>query len=267
MPSLPVWIITVSLAVCSAISVSSDDFVPKLYYFDLAGKAEGIRLACEYSGFEFEDIRLTRDQFAEMKANGQLQFGQVPALEVREGVLLVQSAAILRFIGKKTGLYPVDHELAAAVDALVDQETDLFAGLTVAKYPERFGFGQLANVDEKIRKYIMEDILTDTIIRHLRLLETMLIKTDNNTATNRACIDGRDRCEGDPSGTSSEAFWLAGAASPTIAEFTLVPRIRDLQALVDKEMDFDILVMFPKLRGLIDRFYNMPAIHAYYHKQ
>ena len=53
--------------------------------------------------------------------SGRLQFGQVPAMEVREGVMLTQSAAILRFIGKKTDLYPVDDEVAAAVDAIIDQ--------------------------------------------------------------------------------------------------------------------------------------------------
>jgi glutathione S-transferase len=57
-------------------------------------------------------------------ANGRLQFGQVPALEVREGVMLTQSAAILRYVGKKTGLYPADHEAAALVDAVIDQVGD-----------------------------------------------------------------------------------------------------------------------------------------------
>ena len=74
-------------------------------------------------------------------ARGVLAFGQVPALEVREGVMLVQSAAIMRYIGKhtsatcSTALYPEEAEAAAVVDALMDQEADLFAGLTVAKYP------------------------------------------------------------------------------------------------------------------------------------
>ena len=42
-------------------------FIPKLYYFDLAGKGEAIRLAAAYSGFAIEDIRLTRNEFAAMK--------------------------------------------------------------------------------------------------------------------------------------------------------------------------------------------------------
>ena len=42
----------------------------KLYYFDLAGKGECIRLACAYGGVELEDIRIpldNREKFEQMK--------------------------------------------------------------------------------------------------------------------------------------------------------------------------------------------------------
>jgi hypothetical protein len=39
------------------------EFVPKLYYFDVAGKAEALRLACVQAGLAFEDVRLSREQF------------------------------------------------------------------------------------------------------------------------------------------------------------------------------------------------------------
>lgn len=39
----------------------------KLYDFDAPGRAEGIRLACTYSNFDYEDIRLTRPEFHAMK--------------------------------------------------------------------------------------------------------------------------------------------------------------------------------------------------------
>ena len=40
---------------------------------------------------------------SQMKTSGELTYGQVPALRVggKDGVLLVQSSAILKFIGKK----------------------------------------------------------------------------------------------------------------------------------------------------------------------
>jgi hypothetical protein len=39
----------------------------KLYYFDLAGRGESIRLACAYSKFDYDDVRISRPQFQEMK--------------------------------------------------------------------------------------------------------------------------------------------------------------------------------------------------------
>ena len=70
-----------------------------------------------------------------MKKDGKLAFGQLPALEVDGKTMLFQSAAIMRFIGKYAGLYPTNDELyAAKIDALVDQEGDLFTGLSVSRY-------------------------------------------------------------------------------------------------------------------------------------
>ena len=35
--------------------------MPKVYYFDIYGKAEPIRMALNQSGVKFEDVRLTKD--------------------------------------------------------------------------------------------------------------------------------------------------------------------------------------------------------------
>lgn len=42
-------------------------------------------------------------------------------LEVAEGVFISQSAAIMRYLGKKTGLYPADDLTAAIVDGVIDE--------------------------------------------------------------------------------------------------------------------------------------------------
>ena len=118
------------------LSSSTNNKAPKLklYYFDIPGKAEAIRLLCTYSNLSFEDIRLTRAQFEELRAKNKLPFGQVPALEVDAKAILVQSAAIMRYLGKLSGLYPSDPLLAAKVDAVMDEEADLLTGLSVSKY-------------------------------------------------------------------------------------------------------------------------------------
>ncbi|CAE7752515.1 GST1, partial [Symbiodinium microadriaticum] len=52
---------------------------------------------------------------------GKLTYGQLPALEIAEGVFLAQSAAIMRYLGKKNGLYPADDVAAAIVDGVIDE--------------------------------------------------------------------------------------------------------------------------------------------------
>eukprot|EP00039_Didymoeca_costata_P005673 m.83559 g.83559 ORF g.83559 m.83559 type:complete len:162 (+) comp12927_c0_seq1:167-652(+) len=116
----------------------------EIIYFDIRGKAEPLRLICAQGGLEFKDTRLTKDQFVEMKSNGELPYKQLPALKVGSETMLVQSAAIARYLGKKAGLYPTDDDiLAAKIDAIVDQENDLFCGYVCMNYPERYGFGGL----------------------------------------------------------------------------------------------------------------------------
>lgn len=130
----------------------------KLYYFDIPGKVldlilfvilitflyeyhfilqgEAIRLACAYGKLPLEDVRITGEQFQQLKAEGKLSFGQVPALAVNDSeVLISQSAAIMRFVGKLAGLYPTNDDFQAAlIDSLVDQESDMFTGLSVTRY-------------------------------------------------------------------------------------------------------------------------------------
>jgi glutathione S-transferase len=41
-------------------------------------------------------------------------------MDIGDGTIIGQSAAIMRYIGKKTGLYPTDDALAALVDSIID---------------------------------------------------------------------------------------------------------------------------------------------------
>ena len=73
-----------------------------------------------------------------MKADGKLAFGQLPCLEVN-GVHLTQSASILRYVGRYAGLYPTDDFIQAAIiDSLLDEEIDLFTGISVVRYRSKF---------------------------------------------------------------------------------------------------------------------------------
>lgn len=109
-----------------------------LYYFDLPGKGEAIRLLCAYANLPLKDVRISRDDFIALKQSGRLAFGQVPALVVDDEHTLVQSAAIMRYLGKLSGLYPSCPIQAAKVDAIIDEEIDLFTGLGVSRYQGTF---------------------------------------------------------------------------------------------------------------------------------
>ena len=73
--------------------------MPKLFYFDIHGKAESLRMALWHAKHPYEDVRLDQAKFAELKASGFLPSGQVPAWENDEGKVSNQTNAILRFIG------------------------------------------------------------------------------------------------------------------------------------------------------------------------
>jgi len=76
--------------------------MPKLYYFDLYGRAEEIRQAFNLCGVAFEDIRVTREAWIEMKASDtptdKCEFGQMPVLELDDGTCLSQGASILNYL-------------------------------------------------------------------------------------------------------------------------------------------------------------------------
>ena len=71
----------------------------KLYYFDLKGRAEIIRLLFAAAEKKYEDIRYPKEKWPEYKPKAP--FGQCPFLEVIEGsntLVLSQSIAISNFI-------------------------------------------------------------------------------------------------------------------------------------------------------------------------
>ena len=95
----------------------------KLTYFDFdGGRAEPIRIAFHAAGIEFEDDRLSFQEFGEMRKN--TRFNSPPVLEI-DGNQVTQTNALCRYVGKMAGLYPADDVQALYCDEVLDALEDL----------------------------------------------------------------------------------------------------------------------------------------------
>jgi hypothetical protein len=93
-----------------------------LSYFETSARAEPIRLAAAIGKVPFTNSVVSRDDWAQVKSLSPL--GQLPTLLViqpgKELINAPQSTAILRFIGKLGGLFPLDEVEAAEVDFMIE---------------------------------------------------------------------------------------------------------------------------------------------------
>lgn len=121
----------------------------KLTYFDTFGRAGPIRLALAVGGIEFEDVRLSQEEFIAKKTAGAYTFGSLPVMEI-DGEMLAESAALLRYAGKLANLYPKDAKAAAKVDMVIDGLENLVVPLMKDSTPE----GRDKFVKEALPRYI-----------------------------------------------------------------------------------------------------------------
>ncbi len=104
----------------------------KLYYFNIYGRAEPIRLLLNHAKVPFEDCRIP---FPDWPANkGKFEFGQMPALEIIDEngntKTYTQTISILRYLSIRHGYYPLDKaEQAWEIDSALDTVSDLVTAL------------------------------------------------------------------------------------------------------------------------------------------
>ncbi|GMT26244.1 hypothetical protein PFISCL1PPCAC_17541, partial [Pristionchus fissidentatus] len=71
----------------------------KLYYFDIKGRAEPIRLIFEFFRIQFEDVRIKFEDWPNLKKKAPMHY--LPYLEVDGGKLVLsQAPAIMRYLAK-----------------------------------------------------------------------------------------------------------------------------------------------------------------------
>ncbi|KAL1504863.1 hypothetical protein AB1Y20_008633 [Prymnesium parvum] len=211
----------------------------KLYYFNITGKGEAIRLFSAYAGLDLEDYRFASfEEFAALKADGTLPYGQVPLLEVDGKHKLAQSAAILRYLAQIAGgeIYPSDPLLAAKVDAALDYEVDVFCGPTVASYTTRFGI----EMDDQQKERAAALLSSEVMPRHLRTVESQL--------------------------KESATGWIAGTEKPSPADFVWAVRLGDYLPGRDRLFTAELrsLKDFPACQAYVKKFYELPEVVKYY---
>jgi len=111
-----------------------------LYYLPIRGRAEAPRVILHDCKIQFDDIRFTSDEWKAFKEkeskSGKLPFGQVPLLE-HGSFHLVQSNAILRYLGRKLDRYGSTDEERSLADQLMDGAED-----------SRLAYGRLIYTDK-----------------------------------------------------------------------------------------------------------------------
>ncbi|XP_074130647.1 hematopoietic prostaglandin D synthase isoform X2 [Sminthopsis crassicaudata] len=96
----------------------------KLIYFNMRGRAEIIRYLFAYLDIQYEDHRISQDDWPTVKQT--VPFGKIPILEV-DGVPLHQSLAIGRFLAREAGLAGKTELEQCQVDAIIDTMDDFMS--------------------------------------------------------------------------------------------------------------------------------------------
>jgi len=109
----------------STVTASSTEPLVELRYFALRGRAEVIRLTLEEIGIKYTDTQYSNEEWAKVKPDTTLfPFAQVPSLSI-DGLDLVQTGAILRYLGRKHNLYGESNIEQTNVDIAIGGFEDL----------------------------------------------------------------------------------------------------------------------------------------------
>nr|AGN03945.1 glutathione S-transferase pi [Perna viridis] len=99
--------------------------MPSLAYFPVRGRGESIRTLLIDNDIAFEEVNVLPRENWENNWKPKMQFGQCPSYTDDDGFQLVQSNAILRYLGRKYDLYGSNNQEASLVDMINDGVEDV----------------------------------------------------------------------------------------------------------------------------------------------
>ncbi len=141
----------------------------RLQYFPFPARAGAIRDTLRIGKIPFDDVHVSLERFQELKAANAFPFGSLPVLDVETAngtVTSAQSNAILRFVGRRAGLYPVDDPLKALkVDEAMDVAEDLYHVIGPS----------MGESDGERRAAMRKTLATETLPRWGGCLERLLV--------------------------------------------------------------------------------------------
>ena len=178
----------------------------KLYYFDITGLAEPIRLLLYHAKVPFEDIRMKREEWPSKKNDPLFEFHSMPVLVLPDGTKITQSNAIMEYLGSKYGYLPTDEKSTYIIRNVIETINDMGrpAFSVLIKNPE---------IDEATKAKNDETFFKEKIHIYLKVLE--------DTLKENCCQD-----------------FMCGK-SYTIADFKAIPLLQTLNLFPDYRAKFE----------------------------
>ncbi|KAG4070508.1 hypothetical protein HA402_005740 [Bradysia odoriphaga] len=126
----------------------------KLSYFNIKGLGEPIRFLFAYGGQNYEDNRVSHEDWPAIKSSTPM--GQMPVLEV-DGNVVHQSGAILRYLARRFGLAGGSDWESLLIDTVADTITDFRLKLSAPFYEtdEAAKAKKKANIEAEIVPFFL----------------------------------------------------------------------------------------------------------------
>eukprot|EP00882_Tetradesmus_deserticola_P010475 GHRQ01011064.1.p1 GENE.GHRQ01011064.1~~GHRQ01011064.1.p1 ORF type:complete len:234 (+),score=87.78 GHRQ01011064.1:251-952(+) len=210
-----------------------------LHYFGVPGRAEAARLLLTLGGVKYVDKRFTFAEWPSIKPG--MPFHQAPVLELQDGRMLAQTAAIDRYCAAITGVLPSDPLVLADID-----QAYFFLEEVVQPLPPVMALEQSpgATAEEKSKAY--EELLQPDgpFKQRLGLLDKWLAKR----------------------WAAGSGQFLAGQLL-SHADLALFSTLSALRSGWVPGLPRDILSAYPALAAFRSAVAAVPAVAAYYAKE